>query len=44
MTVIHIFKNGTTTKELKDVYVPKEKVVEVVAIAKCKPIREGVKK
>ena len=34
MAIIHIFKNGTTTTELKDVYVPKELVEQVVAIAK----------
>lgn len=44
MATIHIFKDGTTTKELKDVYVPKEKVAEVIAIARCKPTKEGVKK
>lgn len=43
MAVIHIFKNGTTTTELKDVYVPKEIVERVVAIANRKRERKGVK-
>lgn len=33
MAIIHIFKDGTTTTELKDVYVPKEIVERVAAIA-----------
>lgn len=36
MAVIHIFKNGTRTTELKDVYVPKEIVERVVDISRRK--------
>jgi len=43
MAVIHIFKNGTTTTELKDVYVPKEIVERVVAISKRKESNEKEK-
>jgi len=43
MAIIHIFKNGTTTTELKDVYVPKELVEQVVAIAKRKDSHEKEK-
>ena len=43
MAVIHIFKDGTTTTELKDVYVPKEFVEMVVAIAKRKETHEKAK-
>ena len=32
MAVIHIFRDGTTTKELKNVYVPKELVEQIVKI------------
>ena len=38
MAVIHIFKDGTETNELKNVYVPKEIVERVVEIAKSKSI------
>lgn len=38
MKIIHIFKDGTETDELKDVYVPKEIVERVAEIAKSKPI------
>ena len=43
MAVIHIFKDGTTKEELKDVYVPKELVEEVISIATAKPTMEGEK-
>jgi hypothetical protein len=33
MAVIHIFRDGTTTKELKEVYVPQELADEVVRLA-----------
>lgn len=33
MAVIHIFKDGTTKTELKDVYVPKEVVKRLEEIA-----------
>jgi len=36
MAITHIFKDGTTTTELKDVYVPKEIVEQVVSIARRK--------
>jgi len=39
MAVIHIFRDGTTT-ELKNVYVPKEIVEQVVAIARREPERK----
>ena len=38
MKIIHIFKDGTETNELKDVYVPKEIVERVAEIAKSKSI------
>ena len=38
MAVIHIFKDGTETNELKDVYVPKEIVERVAEIARSKSI------
>ena len=41
MAVIHIFKDGTTTTELKDVYVPKEVVQKLAEIAKAKKERSG---
>lgn len=34
--VIHIFKDGTETTELKDVYVPQEIVERVYSIVKGK--------
>lgn len=40
MAVIHIFKNGTTTTKLKDVYVPKEIVEQVVSIARRKTLKQ----
>lgn len=43
MAVIHIFKDGTTTTELKDVYVPMEIVEQVVAIAQRKDTNEKAK-
>jgi len=43
MAVIHIFKDGTTKTELKDVYVPKEVVQRVVAIARRKEKHETKK-
>lgn len=36
MAIIHIFKDGTTTTELKDVYVPSEIVEAVVSISKMR--------
>lgn len=33
MKVTHIFKDGTTTEELKNVYVPKEIADEVARLA-----------
>lgn len=45
MAVIHIFKDGTETNELKNVYVPKEIVEAVSKIARSKTINtEGRKK
>ena len=35
MEVIHIFKDGTVTTELKDVYVPKEIVERVYRIMRA---------
>ena len=44
MAIIHIFKDGTETNELKDVYVPKELLERVAEIAKSKSINtEGRK-
>lgn len=34
MAVIHIFKDGTVKKDLKNVYVPKEIVESIAKIAK----------
>ena len=45
MAVIHIFKDGTETNELKNVYVPKEIVEAVAEIARSKTLdTEGRKK
>lgn len=45
MAIIHIFKDGTETNELKNVYVPKEVVERVAEIARSKVINtEGRKK
>ena len=44
MAVIHIFKDGTVKTELKDVYVPKELVEQVVAIARTKPVENERRK
>ena len=38
--VIHIFKDGTTTTELKDVYVPQEIVQSVYKTVKAEPERK----
>ncbi len=40
MAVIHIFKDGTVKTELKNVYVPKEIVKQVIAIAAREPERK----
>ena len=34
MAVVHVFKDGTTKTELKDVYVPKEVVKRLEEIAR----------
>ena len=38
--VIHIFKDGTTTTELKDVYVPQEIVQNIYKTVKAEPERK----
>lgn len=42
--IVHIFKDGTTTTELKEVYVPKEIVENVASIINRREGRNEKKK